>query len=175
MMKQTDTANEERKGTVIYYSLMYREWSEEKQREVRSLAHESVSGDELFLRKLVDATYLNGRLWGHTSHENEDNQAHSIYVAPFKEQVSEPYASAITAVLSGERSIPSILKPAYWLWNGHGFHPMERDEASVFTLELARRLLDHYTVLDGRTYQYLYSVLDTGRNIVHFFLEEVDL
>jgi hypothetical protein len=174
-MKQADTANEERKGTAIYYSLMYREWSEEKKREVRSLTHESVSGDELFLRKLVDATYLNGRLWGHTSHENEDNLAHFIYVAPFKEQVSEPYASAITEALSGERFVPSVLKPAYWLWNGYSFQPMERKEASVFTLELARRLLDHYTVLDGRTYEYLYSVLDTGRNIVHFFLEEVDL
>ncbi|MDP4098552.1 hypothetical protein OIN60_17610 [Paenibacillus sp. P96] len=154
---------------------MYREWSEVKQREVRSLSHESVSGDELFLRKLVDATCLNGRLWGHTSHENEDNLAHSVYVTPFKEQVSEPYASAITEVLSGEGTASSLLKPSYWLWKEKRFHPMDRNEASVFTLELARRLLDHYTVLDGRTYQYLYSVLDTGRNSVHFFLEEVDL
>ncbi|AUS24778.1 hypothetical protein ACT3XG_02810 [Paenibacillus polymyxa] len=52
---------------------------------------------------------------------------------------------------------------------------MDQREGSVFTLELAQRLLDHYTVLGGKTYEFIYSVLDPQLKKVHLFVKEVDL
>ncbi|WP_202894971.1 hypothetical protein [Paenibacillus sp. 23TSA30-6] len=135
-----------------------------------------MSGDELFLRKLVDATRLDGRLWAHISNESEDHTEHSVYVTEFTGEGAKPYGASITdLVLAGEGGYASSFSAFYWEWHEPAFRRMEQREGSVFTLELAQRLLDHYTVLGGKTYEFIYSVLDAQLKKVHLFVKEVDL
>lgn len=167
---------QEGKGIIIYYSLTYREWSEDTQKELRSLTRESVSGDELFLRKLVDATRLHDKLWSHISNESEEHTDHSVYVTEFTGERAKPYGASITdLVLASEGGYTSTYSAMYWIWHEPAFRSMEQREGSVFTLELAQRLLDHYTVLSGKTYEFIYSVLDPQLKKVHLFVKEVDL
>ncbi|NUU77206.1 hypothetical protein HP552_18480 [Paenibacillus xylanilyticus] len=63
----------------------------------------------------------------------------------------------------------------YMLWNGKAFQELELADSSSYTMELAERLLDHYMVRSGTTYEFVYSVLDADRRKVLFFMKEVDL
>jgi hypothetical protein len=171
-----DRSVQEGKGIIIYYSITYREWSEDSQKELRSLTQESVSGDELFLRKLVDATRLHDKLWAHISNESEEHTEHSVYVTEFTGERAEPYGASITdLVQASEGGYASSFSVFYWVWREPAFHSMEHREGSLFTLELAQRLLDHYTVLGGQTYEFIYSVLDPQAKKVHLFVKEADL
>ncbi|MDO7906666.1 hypothetical protein Q5741_09555 [Paenibacillus sp. JX-17] len=166
----------ERKGSAIYYSVTYREWSETKQKEVRTLEQVSVPQSELFLRKLVDATLIHSRLWGHISNERTEEGTHSIYAAEFADQVEEPYRSAITKAVFALNRTSSLYSGEYWIWDGQQFMEQEGQAASsLMVLEWAQRLLDHYVVEQETTYEVLYSVLDEERKKLLFFLKEVDL
>ncbi|KQY82283.1 hypothetical protein ASD24_15485 [Paenibacillus sp. Root52] len=68
-----------------------------------------------------------------------------------------------------------MYSPEYMLWNGHSFEELTLTESSVYTMEIAEQLLDHYMVRSGKTYEFLYSVLDADRRKVLFFMKEVDL
>ncbi|OMF08566.1 hypothetical protein BK131_26030 [Paenibacillus amylolyticus] len=63
----------------------------------------------------------------------------------------------------------------YMLWNGRSFQELELTVSSTYTMELAEQLLDHYMVRGGKTYEFLYSVLDADRKKVLFYMKEVDL
>ncbi|KLU58039.1 hypothetical protein EL84_04475 [Paenibacillus sp. VT-400] len=63
----------------------------------------------------------------------------------------------------------------YMLWNGSSFQELELTVSSTYTMELAEQLLDHYMVRAGKTYEFLYSVLDADRKKVLFYMKEVDL
>ncbi|MNC77654.1 hypothetical protein D3C75_1296610 [compost metagenome] len=69
----------------------------------------------------------------------------------------------------------SMYSPEYMLWNGKAFQELELADSSSYTMELAERLLDHYMVRNGTTYEFVYSVLDADRRKVLFFMKEVDL
>lgn len=165
----------EREETAIYYSLTYRSWSEDKQAETGVLEQTSVTRDELFMRKLVDATLMKNKLWTHLSNECQDRREHVIYVTMDEQQLPEGYGAAIADAALGLCKMSSMYSPEYMLWNGRSFEELELIESAGYTMELAEQLLDHYMVRAGKTYEILYSVLDADRKKVLFFVKEVDL
>lgn len=162
-------------GITIYYSLMYRSWSEDKQAETGVLEQASVTRDELFMRKLVDATLMKNKLWAHLSNECQDRRDHAIYVTAYDQQMPEGHGAAIAEAALGRCKMSPMYSPEYMLWNGRSFEELELAESSGYTMELAEQLLDHYMVREGETYGFLYSVLDADRKKVLFFMKEVDL
>jgi hypothetical protein len=165
----------DREGLTIYYSLMYRSWSEDKQAETGVLEQASVTRDELFMRKLVDATLMKNKLWAHLSNECQDRRDHAIYVTAYDQQMPEGHGVAIADATLGMCKMSSMYSPEYMLWNGRSFEELQLAESSGYMMELAEQLLDHYMVRGGKTYEFLYSVLDTDRKKVLFFMKEVDL
>ncbi|WP_260985273.1 hypothetical protein [Paenibacillus xylanexedens] len=159
----------------MYYSLTYRSWSDEKQAETGVLEQASVTRDELFMRKLVDATLVKNKLWAHLSNECQDQQEHAVYVTAYDTQMPEGYGGAIADAALAMCKMSSMYSPEYMLWNGHSFEELTLTESSVYTMEIAEQLLDHYMVRSGKTYEFLYSVLDADRRKVLFFMKEVDL
>ncbi|MFT9370837.1 hypothetical protein [Paenibacillus polymyxa] len=94
----------------------------------------------------------------------------------FTGERAQPYGASITdLVLASEGGYTSTFSALYWVWHEPVFRSMDQREGSVFTLDLAQRLLDHYTVLGGKTYEFIYSVLDPQLKKVHLFVKEVDL
>lgn len=129
------------------------------------------------MRKLVDAALMKNKLWAHLSNECQDRRDHAIYVTAYDQQMLEGYGAAIADAALGmcKMSSTSMYSPEYMLWNGRFFQELELAESSSYTMELAEQLLDHYMVRADTTYEILYSVLDTDRKKVLFFMKEVDL
>ncbi|CAI6080520.1 hypothetical protein PAECIP112173_02914 [Paenibacillus sp. JJ-100] len=175
ILKQLNYELAHREGITIYYSLMYHRWSEDKQAETGMLEQVSVTRDELFMRKLVDATLMKNKLWAHLSNECQDRREHAIYVTAYDQQMPEGHGAAIADAALGMCKMSSMYSPEYMQWNGRSFEELELAESSGYTMELAEQLLDHYMVREGKTYEILYSVLDTDRKKVMFFMKEVDL
>ncbi|WP_046225903.1 hypothetical protein [Paenibacillus dauci] len=158
----------------MQYPLRYIEWSEDKQLELgRIHEYPSMNSDELFVHKLVDAIKLNHRIWVHISHESEDTGQHIVYARPFAEELPYPYQKSLARIITGQKDYPSSLQPEYWVWNGDSFERISGYDYSMAALDIARRLLDHYWVENGVTYDMLYTVLDADRQKVMFFLSEV--
>ncbi len=164
----------ERKGIVIYYFMTYRSWSDERQSETGILDEISVPRDELFMRKLVDATVITGKLWLHLSNES-DGRDHAVYVTDMQRQLPAEYGSAIIDAVKSPRSVSLMFMAEYRLWNGRSFEDKELAGITAYTMELAERLLDHYMVHNGATYEFVYSVLDTEAKKVLLFMKEVNL
>ncbi|MCG7383813.1 hypothetical protein MH144_14270 [Paenibacillus sp. ACRRY] len=164
-----------REVIVIYYALTYRSWSDDRQAETGQLEHVSVTRDELFMRKLVDATLMKNKLWAHLSNECEDLRDHAIYVTAYDTQMPADYGIAIADAALAMCKVSSMYSAEYMVWNGKTFQELELADNSSYTMELAERLLDHYMVRNGTTYEFVYSVLDADRRKVLFFMKEVDL
>lgn len=159
----------------MYYPLRYIEWSETKQMEVGEVYQiHSLSQEELFVHKLVDAVKLNHRIWVHVSHESIDHEKHTIYVRPFAEELPTTYQRSLATTISGQKDYPNGLAPEYWLWNGTQFQRRDAIDSYVSPIHLALRLLDHYLVQQDITYDILYTVLDADRQKVMIFLNEVN-
>lgn len=159
----------------MYYPLRYIEWSEAKQAEIGEVHHiHSLSQEELFVHKLVDAVKLNDRIWVHISHESVDHEKHTIYLRPFAEELPSMYQRSLATTISGQKDYPSSLSPEYWLWDGKAFQRRHAIDSYVAPLDLALRLLDHYLVQQDITYDILYTVLDADRQKVMIFLSEVN-
>ncbi|WCT56295.1 hypothetical protein PQ456_01830 [Paenibacillus kyungheensis] len=159
----------------MYYPLRYIEWSETKQMEVGEVYQiHSLSQEELFVHKLVDAVKLNHRIWVHVSHESIDHEKHTIYLRPFAEELPATYQRSLATTISGQKDYPNGLAPEYWLWNGTQFQRRDAIDSYVSPIHLALRLLDHYLVQQDITYDILYTVLDADRQKVMIFLNEVN-
>ena len=139
------------------------------------LEQTSVTRDELFMCKLVDATLVKNKLWAHLSNECQDGREHAVYVTAYEQQMPDEYGAAIADAALAMCKMSSMYSAEYMLWNGSSFQELELTASSAYTMELAEQLLDHYIVRDGKTYEFLYSVLDADRKKVLFYMKEVDL
>lgn len=147
-------------------------WPEDRKQQ-KPAAECSVSQDELFVRKLVDATLLSGRLFTHLSHESDDREGEFIYVTPFQEQEPEIYGAAIQAAVNSGTVVSSRLD--YLVWDGAAFQPPSRlFPAPTFKRDLSACLLNHYLVFGGITYEMLFSIYDPAPDRVVLFLKEAD-
>ncbi|MCW3793027.1 hypothetical protein OM416_15660 [Paenibacillus sp. LS1] len=155
--------------------MTYRSWSDDRQAETGVLEQASVTRDELFMRKLVDATLVKNKLWAHLSNECQDGLEHAVYVTAYDQQMPDEYGAAIADAALAMCKMSSMYSAEYMLWNGRSFQELELTASSTYTMELAEQLLDHYMVRDGKTYEFLYSVLDADRKKVLFYMKEVDL
>ncbi|MET1172165.1 hypothetical protein [Paenibacillus amylolyticus] len=155
--------------------MTYRSWSDDRQAETGVLEQASVTRDELFMRKLVDATLVKNKLWAHLSNECQDGREHAVYVTAYDKQMPEQYGAAIADAALAMCKMSSMYSAEYMLWNGSSFQELELTVSSTYTMELAEQLLDHYMVRGGKTYEFLYSVLDADRKKVLFYMKEVDL
>ncbi|WP_315371865.1 hypothetical protein [Paenibacillus xylanexedens] len=155
--------------------MTYRSWSDDRQAETGVLEQASVTRDELFMRKLVDATLVKNKLWAHLSNECQDGREHAVYVTPYDQQMPDEYGAAIADAALAMCKMSSMYSAEYMLWNGSSFQELELTASSTYTMELAEQLLDHYMVRGGKTYEFLYSVLDADRKKVLFYMKEVDL
>ncbi|WP_340028133.1 hypothetical protein MHB71_26745 [Paenibacillus sp. FSL H7-0940] len=155
--------------------MTYRSWSDDRQAETGVLEQASVTRDELFMRKLVDATLVKNKLWAHLSNECQDGREHAVYVTAYEQQMPDEYGAAIADAALAMCKMSSMYSAEYMLWNGSSFQELELTVSSTYTMELAEQLLDHYMVRGGKTYEFLYSVLDADRKKVLFYMKEVDL
>ncbi|MEK4529448.1 hypothetical protein CXK86_05490 [Paenibacillus sp. BGI2013] len=155
--------------------MTYRSWSDDRQAETGVLEQASVTRDELFMRKLVDATLVKNKLWAHLSNECQDGREHAVYVTAYDQQMPDEYGAAIADAALAMCKMSSMYSAEYMLWNGSSFQELELTVSSTYTMELAEQLLDHYMVRGGKTYEFLYSVLDADRKKVLFYMKEVDL
>lgn len=135
----------------------------------------SLSRDELFVHKLVDATLMKNRLWAHLSNECEDGREHAVYVADYESQKPVEYGAAIADAALAMCRVSSTYGAEYMRWDGRAFQEFDPGTNVSYTMELAEALLDHYLVRQGITYEIVYSVLDTDRRKVVIFVKEVDL
>ncbi|WP_311517954.1 hypothetical protein [Paenibacillus polymyxa] len=139
------------------------------------LEQTSVTRDELFMHKLVDATLVKNKLWAHLSNECQDGREHAVYVTAYEQQMPDEYGAAIADAALAMCKMSSMYSAEYMLWNGSSFQELELTVSSTYTMELAEQLLDHYMVRGNKTYEFLYSVLDADRKKVLFYMKEVDL
>lgn len=156
-------------------TLSYQEWSEAESKVVRTILEQTVSNEELFVRKLVNATVIRNQCFEHTSHESEDGQRQFIYMKPFQEMELKPYGSPIKHALFEYCDIATVLAAEWHYWERGQFNRGEPLRPAYQTLELAQLLLDHYYVERGHTYEHVYSVLDLDRRKVNLFLKGVDV
>lgn len=155
-------------------SISYQEWSEIDGRVVRELQERSVSNEEIFVRKLVNATMIRNQLYEHTSHESEDGTRHIVYAKLFDERDLQLYGNQIKPALLEYCSSTIRVEAELLYWNGAAFSRGTRLKLSNEPLKIAQLLLDHYLVIQDTTYENVYSILDTDRNKVLFFLREVN-
>lgn len=156
------------------YALAYHEWSEAEHRAVQTVFETTVPHEELFIRKLVNATIIRNRLFEHSSNESENFAAHHIYLKPF-EDWNQPFGPAIREAAFEYCSISLELEPDFRLYDGTKFVQFRLRSPTEAPLHIAQLLLDHYLVVDGRTYETVYSALDHERKKVVFYLSEVNL
>lgn len=160
----------------MYSPLSYLEWSEHGQRVERTITETAVSRDELFVRKLVNATVVRNSLFEHTANESEDGQRHLIYAKPYHDQDDAVYGSAIRTALYENCSVSPHLEAEYLLWNGYRFKPCVLGQRPLANpLDFAQLLLDHYIVSEQQSYETVYTVYDMDRSKLIIFLKGVNL
>ncbi|MDQ8736302.1 hypothetical protein [Paenibacillus sp. LHD-38] len=156
--------------------LTYLEWSEQDQRVERTITEAAVTRDDIFVRKLVNATVFRNALFEHTANECEDGKRHHIYAKPYNEFDDTVYGQAIRNALHEYVTVSPYMEVEYLLWNGYRFNPCALpllEPASP--LEFAQLLLDHYIVSEQKTYETVYTVYDMDRSKIVVFLKGVNL
>ncbi|MBP3964141.1 hypothetical protein [Paenibacillus lignilyticus] len=154
------------------HTICYQEWDESTQRVVRTLKQYSLDTDELFVRKLVNATVIQNRLLHHSSHESEDTGVHHIYAASFQAGDLDGYGAEVKPALLERCDRSVFLETEFLYWNGRNFDLGEQLVRTTGSQDIARLLLDHYLVKQNRTFESLYSVLDDDRNKVVLYMKE---
>ncbi|TFE28135.1 hypothetical protein [Cohnella luojiensis] len=153
--------------------LAYLEWSESLGRVEQHLLDAYVSREELFLRKLVNATVIRNRMFEHSSNESESNRRHAVYVKPFREFDIATYGTAIWKHAFEFCDISDSLEAVFCIWHNGDFVAEPMTFGLLEPMDIAQLLLDHYLIEMGKTYEVLYTVLDNERKKVLFFLKEV--
>lgn len=157
-------------------TLTYLEWSEHEQRAVKTITDAAVTRDDIFVRKLVNATVFRNALYEHTANECEDGMRHSIYAKPYSEHDDALYGQAIRNALHEYVAVSPYMEAEYLLWNGYRFNPCALAlPAPSVPLEFAQLLLDHYIVSELRTYETIYTIYDMDRSKIVIFLKGVNL
>ena len=154
--------------------LSYQEWVEQEKRVVSYLLEQYVSQEELFVRKLVNATVIHNKLYEHVSNESENGTRHIIYASRFNKNQDAVYGRYIEEPLFANSARTDGLTIVLLRWSGQGF---ERSEYvnPPYDVPASTLLLDHYLVLYSVCYEIIYSVLDLDTNHVIFYLKEVNL
>ncbi|QMV43426.1 hypothetical protein [Cohnella cholangitidis] len=153
--------------------LDYREWSEALGRVEQGLLDIHVSPEELFMRKLVNATVIRNRMFEHTSNESENNREHTIYAKPFRDHEVDTFGPAIWKSAFEFVDVSRTFEPVFCVWHNGDFVVKQMMYGIAQPMDIARLLLDHYLIEYGRTYEVLYTLLDHERKKVLFFLKEV--
>lgn len=160
----------------MYFPLTYLEWSEQDQRVERTITEATVSRDDIFVRKLVNATVFRNGLFEHTANECEDGERHHIYAKPYNEYDDMVYGKAIRTALHEYCTVSPYMEVEYLLWNGYRFNPCTLGQQSPASpMEFAQLLLDHYIVSEQRTYETIYTIYDMDRSKIVVFLKGVNV
>ncbi|WP_141680284.1 hypothetical protein [Bacillus sp. FJAT-26390] len=153
-------------------SLAYMEWSEPDQRVVRTITDEVITRDDIFMRKLVNATVFQSSLFEHTANECEDGTRHLIYAKPFHDYDDPVYGQAIRTALHEYVTVSPNVEVEYLLWNGHRFNPCTLAQPSPASpLEFAQLLLDHFIVSEQHAFETVYTIYDMDRSKIVVFLK----
>jgi hypothetical protein len=154
--------------------LSYQEWAEQDKRVVGYLLEQYVSREELFVRKLVNASVIHNKLYEHVSNESENGTRHIIYASRFNREQDTVHGRYIEEPLFANSARSEQLSIVLLCWNDGRF---ERSEFLTAPYDVPARtlLLDHYWVLYSVCYEIIYSVLDLDTNHVIFYLKEVSL
>ncbi|MCM3786136.1 hypothetical protein M3231_24560 [Neobacillus mesonae] len=155
----------------MHVPVIYEHWSEEDNKVIGSLTQLQVSQEELFVRKLVNATVIRGELYEHTANESEDGYCHLIYAKKFNPEDHNFGKALLDATFDAYQVSPGSISCEYALWKGRSFKPLELNITPSSAIEVARLLLDHYIVHREDTYESIYTVLDTDRSRVVLYLK----
>lgn len=113
--------------------------------------------DELHVRKLVDATLFAGKVYEHTSNAWENGEVvylESTYDIALPKHPMKVYGYTIEYYEKDQNNLRLLQSQSY------------DDFASIVT-----RLLDHYTVVSGKDYELVYSILDEDRGVIMIYVE----
>lgn len=150
-------------------------WPEETRGKSQPVEQSSISQDELFVRKLVDATLLSDQLYVHLSHESDDQAGEFIYITPFHSEELETFGGAIQSAVDINANSITSSRIEYLLWNEDSFGPPQRlFPVPTFKRDIATYLLNHYLVFSDVTYEVLFSIYDPKRDCVLLFLKEAE-
>lgn len=145
------------------YPLVYLEWNEDHQMSTEPLAKVLVDQGILFLRKLVNATVIQNRIWEHSSHESDEDQS-TIYVKPYDK------GDEMEKTVFSRHEMASQYEAEYWEENHSGYHFLQNRRFTQ-ALGAAQVLLDHYLHLNDVHYEIQYAILDPARKKVLLFLQ----
>ena len=135
---------------------------------------EHVPFDELFLRKLVDATMVRNQVWAHERHENNDFSQAAIYVARWTADEVDEYGAMIERALFEMYDVSPYYEIQWFVMNETTCRRW-RHEPGGNALRCASIMLDHVHVFDGRHYDVQYAVLDLDRRkLLVFVTEKID-
>lgn len=154
-------------------SLSYLQWSEAMGRVEEQLLNVFVSRDELFIRKLVNASVVRNRLLEHTSNESEDNRQHAIYAKPFQDADLPVYGHEVWRTVFDLCDVGFRIDALFFVWENGRFAEQKFTFYASSETDIAQLLLDHYLVESGRSYEVVYTVFDHERKKALFFLKEV--
>ena len=131
--------------------------------------NENISFEELFLRKLVDATMVRNCLWEHEHHENLEFKQAAVHVQAWTVESLDEYGRAVEQALFQKYDVSKYYEIQWWVWR-HSSFQMWRTEPVEHALRAASLMLDHAHVLDSLEYHVCYAVLDLDRRKLHVFL-----
>jgi hypothetical protein len=154
--------------------LIYTEWDDQRNEASPSpILQVIVSQGVLFLRKLVNASVINNRMWEHTSHEtDEDGQAY-IYVKPWN-KAEHSYGEQVEKCIYHRYDISTAYEIEFYRLV-QGQYEILSNVSGNSTLEVAQVLLDHYRAINGIFYELSYAVLDHNRRKVIIFVERSEI
>ncbi|GAK41385.1 hypothetical protein PUW24_05705 [Paenibacillus urinalis] len=155
----------------MHVPVIYEHWSESDKKVIEPLTQLHVSQEELFVRKLVNATIIRGELYEHTANESEDGHRHLIYAKKFNPEDYSYGKALYEAAFDAYQVSSGSIACEYVLWKGRSFQSFELNIPLSSTMDIARLLLDHYLVHRDETYESVYTVFDTDRSKVVLYLK----
>jgi hypothetical protein len=134
---------------------------------------EQVPFEELFLRKLVDATMVRNQLWQHERHEHNDEHQSAIYVTAWDGVEISVYRDAIRHVLFDRYDVSNYYEVQWYKWQvDQQSFELWKAESTDHPLTSATVLLDHAYQFHQQRFVVLYAVLDLDRRKLLLFLRE---
>lgn len=135
-----------------------------------SVHSEHLPFEELFLRKLVDATMVRNQLWQHERHETNDQGQAAIFVSRWDGSEVGEHKAALEKTLYAKFDVSPYYEVQWHVWQGQEFAEV-RTKRTKHPLQSAVHLLDHDVSIEDTLYEVLYAVLDLDRRKVFLFLK----
>lgn len=151
--------------------LFYIEWDETFQLPSPPISETTVSNGELFIRKLVNASMMNNRIWEHISNETDEHGQSVIYVKPWLKEYSRFGEAMDVAVHEHYDIAEAAYEIEYYHMNGERFS-LKTKSSYKNPMDIAQVLLDHYVSLNGATYEAYFALWDNSRHKVLLFLTD---